>query len=80
MRIILMIIIVMESVVIAADQRRSKNILVARSIAEVADTAAESIWRVTVVDSGGAEIGKTIHASRNVRQDLRQQHELLQGD
>ena len=28
------------------------------SIAEVADTAAESIWRVTIVDSGAVEIEK----------------------
>jgi hypothetical protein len=50
------------------------------SIAEVADTAAESIWRVTVVDSGAVEIEKANHAARNVQQELRQQYELVQGD
>jgi hypothetical protein len=50
------------------------------SIAEVADTAAESIWRVTVVDSGGVEIEKANHAARKVQQELRQQYELLAAD
>jgi hypothetical protein len=45
-------------------------------IAEVADTAAESIRRVTVVDSGGVEIERANHAARNVQQELRQQYEL----
>ena len=49
------------------------------SIAEVADTAAESIWRVTV-DSGGVEIEKANHAARKVQQELRQQYELLAAD
>jgi hypothetical protein len=46
------------------------------SVAEVADTAAKSIWRVTVVDSGSVEIDKANHAARNVQQELREQYEL----
>jgi hypothetical protein len=46
------------------------------SIGEVADTAAESIWRVTVVDRGAVEIEKANHAARSVQQELQQQYEL----
>lgn len=49
------------------------------AISEVADTAADSIWRVTVIDSGGVEIEKANHAARNVQQELRQQYNLLTG-
>jgi hypothetical protein len=49
------------------------------AISEVADTAADSIWRVTVIDSGGVEIEKANHAARNVQQELRQQYDLLTG-
>ena len=49
------------------------------TISEVADTAADSIWRVTVIDSGGVEIEKANHAARNVEQELRQQYDLLTG-
>jgi hypothetical protein len=47
------------------------------AISEVADTAADSIWRVTVIDSGGVEIEKANHAARNVQEELRQQYDLL---
>lgn len=47
------------------------------SIAEIGDTAAESIWRVTVVDSGGVDIEKANHAARNVQKEIRQQYDLL---
>jgi hypothetical protein len=47
------------------------------SIAEVSDTAAASIWRVTVVDSGGVAIEKANHAARNVQKELREQYDLL---
>jgi hypothetical protein len=47
------------------------------TISEVADTAAESIWRVTVIDGGGVEIEKANHAARNVQKELRQQYDLL---
>jgi hypothetical protein len=49
------------------------------AISEVADTAADSIWRVTVIDSGGVEIEKANHAARNVQQELRQTYDLLTG-
>jgi hypothetical protein len=47
------------------------------SIAEVADTVADSIWRVTVIDSGGVEIEKANHAARDAQKELRQHYELL---
>jgi hypothetical protein len=47
------------------------------SIAEVADTAAASIWRVTVVDSGGVAIEKANHAARNVQKERREKYDLL---
>jgi hypothetical protein len=47
------------------------------TISEVADTAADSIWRVTVIDSGDVEIEKANHAARNVQKELRQQYDLL---
>ncbi len=37
-------------------------------VAEVSDTAAASIWRVTVVDSGGVAIEN--HAAQNVQRDF----------
>jgi hypothetical protein len=49
------------------------------AISEVADTAADSIWRVTVIDSGDVEIEKANYAARNVQQELRQQFDLLTG-
>jgi hypothetical protein len=47
------------------------------SVAEIADTAAKSIWRVSVIDSGGVEIEKANHAAREVQQELRQRYDLL---
>jgi hypothetical protein len=47
------------------------------NIAEIADTAAKAIWRVSVIDSGGVEIEKARHAARNVEKELRQQFDLL---
>jgi hypothetical protein len=46
------------------------------AISEITDTAAESIWRVTVIDSGGVEIENANHAARNVQKELRQQYDL----
>ena len=47
------------------------------TISEIADTAADSIWRVTVIDSGDVEIEKANHAARNVEKELRHQYDLL---
>jgi hypothetical protein len=47
------------------------------SIAEVSDTAAASIWRVTVVDSKGVAIEKANHAAQNVQKEIREQYDLL---
>jgi hypothetical protein len=47
------------------------------TISEVADTAADSIWRVTVIDSGGVEIEKANHAARHAQHELRQHYDLL---
>jgi hypothetical protein len=47
------------------------------SIGEVADTTAESIWRMTVIDSGGVEIEKANRAAQNVQTELRQRYDLL---
>jgi hypothetical protein len=44
---------------------------------EGADTAADSIWRVTVIDSGGVEIEKANHAARNAQRELRQRYDLV---
>jgi hypothetical protein len=47
------------------------------TISKVADTAADSIWRVTVIDSGGVEIEKANHAARNAQRELRQRYDLV---
>ena len=47
------------------------------TISEIADTAADSIWRVTVIDSGDVEIEKANHAAPNVEKELRHQYDLL---
>jgi hypothetical protein len=47
------------------------------SVAEIADSAAKSIWRVSVIDSGGVEIEKANHAARKVQQELRLKYDLL---
>jgi hypothetical protein len=49
------------------------------AISEVADTAADSTWRVAVIDSGGVKIEKANHAARNAQEELRQQYDLLTG-
>lgn len=46
------------------------------SVAEIADTAAKSIWRVSVIDSGGVDIEKANHAALEVQRELRQQYDL----
>jgi hypothetical protein len=49
------------------------------AISEVADTAADSVWRVTVIDCGGVEFEKANHAARDAQDKLRQQYELMTG-
>ncbi|MCU1294323.1 MAG: hypothetical protein JWP08_3173 [Bryobacterales bacterium] len=65
-----------EKVLAAIQEYPGCNAVKEVSISEAADTDAESIWRVTVIDSGGVAIEKANHAARNAQNALREQYDL----